>query len=259
MKQKRYPSDLTDEQWQYIKELLPAGKKTGRPRSVPMYDVVNAILYVVVGGIQWRMLPKEYPNWKTVYHYFRIWKKQGVWQDIHDRLRALARQKAGKHKHATAGCLDSQSVKVSAHAGERGFDGGKKINGKKRHILVDTMGFVLAIVITKASVQDREGARLVLMKLRGFCKKLRCIWVDGGYTGELLKWVAKRFRFRLEVVKRPEGSKGFVVVKRRWVVERTFAWLTQHRRLDRDYERLNETSEAFIHIAMIRLMLRRLA
>lgn len=259
MKTQTYPSDLTDEQWQYIKELIPAAKTGGRPRSLDMKAVVNAILYLVVGGVQWRMLPKDYPKWKSVYHYFAQWRDTGVWQDIHDRLSAEVRCKAGKHKHPTAASLDSQSVKASEWTGERGFDGGKKVTGKKRHVLVDTMGLVLAVLVTKACVQDRDGARLLLSSLRGFCKKLRLIWVDGSYRGELLSWVEKHFRFRLEPVTRPKGSKGFVLLARRWVVERTFAWLAQYRRLNKDYERLNETSEAIVLIAMIRLMLRRLA
>ncbi len=216
-------------------------------------------MYVVVGGVQWRMLPREYPNWKSVYHYFRQWRDDGVWQAIHDRLRVYVRQQAGKHKHAGAASLDSQTVKASEWTGSRGFDGGKKINGKKRHLLVDTMGLVLAVLVTTACVQDRDGARLVLQNLKGFCKKLRLIWVDGGYRGELVNWASERFRFRLEPVLRPKGAQGFVLLPRRWVVERTFAWLAQFRRLNKDYERLNATSEAIIHVAMIRLMLRRLA
>ncbi len=161
--------------------------------------------------------------------------------------------------HPTAGCLDSQSVKTTAVPGVRGYDKGKQVNGRKRHLLVDTLGLLMVIVVTAASVQDRDGARLLLARLSGACKKLRLIWVDGGYRGRLLDWAAEHCHIRLQVVLRLGGQKGFVVLPRRWVVERTFAWLNHHRRLSKDYERLVSTSEAMVHIAMIRLMLRRLA
>jgi putative transposase len=259
VKTQLYPSDLTDSQWDIIQEMIPVAKSGGRPRSLDMRQVINAILYVTVGGIQWRMLPKEYPKWQSVYTYFRNWRKDGIWQRLHDTLRAKVRRRAGRHKHATAGCLDSQSVKTTSFAGVRGYDAGKKINGSKRHLLVDTMGLLLAVLVTAAAVQDRDGARLLLSQLDGACKKLRRIWVDGGYRGQLLDWVADYCRFQLQVVLRSDDHKGFVVLPKRWVVERTLAWLNHHRRLNKDYERLASTSETFIYIAMIRLMLRRLA
>jgi putative transposase len=249
---------MSDSQWHYIKELIPSAKSGGRPRSLDMRQVINAMFYLVVGGIQWRMLPKEYPNWKSVYHYFRQWRQDGTWQRIHDALRAKVRRKAGRHKHPTAGCADSQSVKTTAIAGIRGYDSGKHINGRKRHLLVDTLGLLLAVVVTAASVQDRDGAKLLFRRLGGACKKLRLIWVDGGYRGQLLDWVLAHCRFHLQVVLRADHRRGFVLLPRRWVVERTFAWLNHHRRLSKDYEALTATSEAMIYIAMIRLMVRRL-
>lgn len=254
-----YPTDLTDRQWILIQALIPAPKPGGRPRSLEMRQVVNAILYMVVGGIPWRMLPLQYPKWQSVYCYVRDWKHHGVWKRIHDTLHVQLRQGEGRHKHPTAGCLDSQSVKTTAVPGPRGFDKAKLIQGRKRHLLVDTLGLLLAIAVTPASVQDRDGARLLLSRLGGACKKLRLLWVDGAYRGQLLDWVAERFRLRLRVVLRPKEQRGFAVLPRRWVVERTFAWLNHCRRLSKDYERQETTSETMIYIAMIRIMVRRLA
>ncbi len=254
-----YPSDLTNRQWKHIKEHIPPPKTGGRPRELDMRLVLNAILYVVVGGIQWRMLPREYPKWKSVYHYFRQWRKDGTWERLHDTLRARLRQKLGKHKHPTAGCLDSQSVKTTAVAGHRGYDKGKNVNGRKRHLLVDTLGLVLAVVVTAASLSDPAGARLLLGRWGGHCKKLRRIWVDGTYRGTLLEWAKTRIKAVLQPVLRSDDLKGFVVLPKRWVVERTFAWLGQSRRLNKDYEVLPESSEAMIYVAMTRVMLQRLS
>ena len=254
-----YPQLLTDRQWDCICDLIPPAKPGGRPRKLCMRQVVTAIFYVLVTGCQWRLLPKEFPAWQSVYHYFRAWRKDGTWRRLHDTLRARLREKLGRHKHPTAGALDSQSVKSTSVAGERGYDAGKNVKGRKRHLLVDTLGLLLLVVVTSASVSDPAGARLLFRRLGGACKKLRRVWVDGTYRGELLMWAATHLWFVLEPVLRSEGTKGFVLLPHRWVVERTFAWLSHCRRLSKDYEVLPETSETFIYLAMIRLMSRRLA
>lgn len=218
-----YPSDLTDSQWEHIKGLLPTAKRPRRPRQLEMRQVVNAIFYIVVGGIQWRMLPRDFPKWQSVYYYFRLWRKSHAWLGLHERLRAEVRHAAHRHKHPTAGCLDSQSVKTTQVPGVRGFDAAKNIKGRKRHLLVDTLGLLLSVAVTAASVQERDGARRLLARTGDGCKKLRRIGVDGGYRGaSLATWATTRFRFVLQVVLRSEEHTGFVVLPRRWVVERTF-------------------------------------
>jgi putative transposase len=217
-----YPTDLTDSQWNIIQGMSPPAKSGGRPRSLEMRQVLNAIVYVVVSGVQWRLLPQEYPKWQSVYSYFRTWRREGIWQRIHDTWRAKVRQRSGRHKHPTAGCLDSQSVKTSTVPGVRGYDAGKQIKGRQRHLFVDTLGLLLAVVVTTTAVQDRDGASQLLPRLTGACKKLRRIWVDGGYRGHLVDWGAAHCRFRLHLVLRAKDQQGFAVLPHRWVVEIVF-------------------------------------
>jgi putative transposase len=258
MNAKPYPTDLTDAEWDLIKELIPPAKPGGRHCEREMRAVVNTLFYVVEGGIKWRMLPHDFPNPNSVYWYFSQWRDSGDWQRLHDTLRAQVRQQAGRHKHPTAGCLDSPSVKTTELGGERGYDKGKNINGRKRHVLVDTLGLLLVVVVPAASMSDPQGARLLFFRLRRAGKKLRLIWVNGAYRGQLVAWVAQHLRFRLRVTLRPKGAQGFVLLPRRWVVDRTLAWLTQSCRLSKDDERLTKSSEAMIYLSMTRLMLRRL-
>ncbi len=225
-------------------------------------EIMNAIRYRTRTGCAWRLLPHDFPPWQTVYNTYRGWAKSGAVKVIHDALVERVRVATGREVEPTAGIIDSQSVKGSAQGGDYGYDAGKKVRGRKRHILVDTIGMVLIAVVHAASTQDRDGARAVIERLKHRFTRLRLMWADGGYAGALVEWVANwrpRNPLRLEIVKRSDDAKGFVVLPRRWVVERTFAWLSFHRRLSKDYEALPETSEMMIYVAMIRLMLARLA
>jgi putative transposase len=260
--QQNYPTDLNDTQWSKIRPYLPVEAKTGRPREHGWRLILNGIFYILQGGCAWRMLPKEMPPWKTVYHYFRKWRKNGTWERLNRLLREKVRLKFGKKRQASASILDSQSAKTSEGGSECGFDAGKKVTGRKRHTLVDTLGLILKVVVTAGNVQDRDGAKSLLEKIsteEEVIRRLELIWADGGYRGELIVWVEETLGWKLEIVEKSKDQNGFQVLPKRWIVERTFAWLVRQRRLARDYERLPETSESFIYAAMIRLMLRRLA
>lgn len=255
-----YPTDLTDAEWHQIVPHLPDENLCGRPRKHPVREILDAIFYAVRGGCAWRLLPHDFPPWGTVYYWFRRWRLDGLWQRILVALRRATRQKEGREPEPSAAIMDSQSVRIAEESGgNKGYDAGKCVPGRKRHLLVDTSGLLLAERVTPANISDNRGARELLAGLAPLMPRLELIWADSAYAGEKLRnWCAEHTGWRLEIVPRNTGNSTFEVLPRRWVVERSIAWICRNRRLAKDYERKVQTGECWLKVAMIRLMLKRL-